>query len=109
MKRTHHGLAAILCAVVLGCGACATATYPSPRERLVNRAAYDLQCPAEALTVTRLDDETRAIDGCGHRATYVLVSDAPVDNVMRRCTWLANTATVAVTDWRVTRAPIASP
>jgi hypothetical protein len=109
MTRVHHGFAAILAAAVLSSAACATTTYPSPRERLLNRAAYDLQCPAQALTVTSLDHETRAIQGCGHQATYVLVCDAAIDNVMRRCTWLANTANVTPTDWQVTRAPIASP
>jgi len=109
MKRSHHGLAAILAAAVLSSAACATATYPSPRERLLTRAEYDLQCPKEALSVINIDQETRGIQGCGQKATYVMVCDAAVDNVMRRCTWLANTANVTTTDWRVTRAPIASP
>jgi hypothetical protein len=90
-------------------GAGCAITYPIPRDRLLNRAAYDLECPKEALHVTKLDEETRAVHGCGHRATYVLICDAAVDNVTRRCTWLANTANVTTTDWRVTRAPIASP
>ena len=109
MKRVRHGFAVVLFAVFVTSAGCTAATYPSPRDRLLNRAAYDLECPTEALSVTRLDDETRAVQGCGHQATYVLICDAPVDNVLRRCTWLANTASLATADWRVTRAPIASP
>ena len=108
MKRAHHGLAALVSAAVLSSAACAT-TYPVPRDRLLNRAAYDLECPKEALHVHKLDEDTRAVQGCGNRVTYVLVCDAPVDNPVRRCTWLANTANVATTDWSVTRTPIASP
>jgi hypothetical protein len=108
MHRNRHLFAFIVAAALLGSASCAT-TYPSPRERLMNRAAYDLECPAEALTVTRLDEETRAVEGCGHRATYVLICDGPVGNLGRRCTWLANTATLATSEWRITRAPIASP
>ena len=108
MTRSHHGVVAILAAAILSSAACAT-TYPIPRDRLLNRAAYDLECPKEALHVNKLDEDTRAVHGCGHGATYVLVCDAPVDNPLRRCTWLANTANVTTTDWQVTRAPIASP
>lgn len=108
MTRAHHGLAAIVSAAVLSGAACAI-TYPVPRDRLLNRAAYDLECPKEALHVIKLDEDTRAVQGCGHRVTYVLVCDAPVDNVLRRCAWLANTANLATTDWRVARTPIASP
>ena len=58
--------------------------------------------------VIKIDDETRAIRGCGQQVTYVLICDAPVDNVMRRSTWLANTATLAASDWRITRVPLKS-
>ena len=109
MKRTHHGFVAVLGAAVLSSAACATMLPPSPREKLLHRAAYDLQCPREALSVTKIDDQTRAVEGCGHQATYVEMCDAPPDIVLRSCTWLANTANVTTTDWRVSRAPIASP
>jgi hypothetical protein len=91
MHGIRHGLAVMVAAAFLTSVGCAT-TYPSPRERLLNRAAYDLDCAREWLTVTKIDEETRAVRGCGQQATYVLICDGPVDHVMRRCTWLVNTA-----------------
>jgi len=108
MKRTRHGLVALLAAAILSSASCVATTYPSLRETLLNRAAYDLECPKEALSVIGLDEDTRAIEGCGQKATYVLVC-GPADSVVYRCKWLANTANVTATAWHVTRTPIASP
>ena len=69
------------------------ATPPSRRERLLNRAAFDLQCGQEQLTfAARIDERTYAVSGCGRQATYVEMCDASVNDVMRRCTWVVNTA-----------------
>jgi hypothetical protein len=99
---------ALLAAAILSSASCVATTYPSLRETLLNRAAYDLECPKEALSVIGLDEDTRAIEGCRQKATYVLVC-GPADSVVYRCKWLANTANVTATAWHVTRTPIASP
>ena len=39
---------------------------------VVERAAFDLQCPATALAVTNLPGSTYGVEGCDQRATYVL-------------------------------------
>lgn len=56
-------LSCCLPAGALSCGASA--------EDLKTRAAFDLNCPVESLTVIRLDLRTRGVAGCNKRATYV--------------------------------------
>jgi hypothetical protein len=80
-------------ALVAGAG-CAT-TGPSAVERLedrrlMKRAAFDLDCPTEPMSIVRIDEKTRGVRGCGRQATYVKLCDAPVDNVMRSCVWVMN-------------------
>ncbi len=65
-----------------GCGA--------TLEQLQARAAFDLGCPKEQLSVVELDGQTRGVTGCGKKATYVescrsAMNGAPVD-----CTWVLN-------------------
>lgn len=80
--------------LVLGLVGCATtgasATELLANRRLVNRAAFDLDCTTEPLTIIRIDEATRGVSGCGRQATYVEICDGPWDNVWRRCTWLKN-------------------
>lgn len=60
-------------------------------EQLARRAAFDLQCDEQALTVVELDDRTRGVAGCGQRVTYV-EQCKPCANgyVGCECTWLLN-------------------
>jgi hypothetical protein len=92
MNRMAGLLVAMAVAVsVLGDASCAT-SGPSAAEllqnrKLVNRAAYDLDC-TEPLGVTAIDAKTRGVRGCGRQATYVLICDAPVDQPLRSCVWV---------------------
>ena len=86
----------LLVAVVLGGGGCATG--PTPRDKLLKRAAFDLNCTQDELSVTKLDGRTRGVRGCGHQATYIESCDGPPGNLMRRCTWVMNTETKVSAD-----------
>ena len=68
---------------VLGGAGCATP--PSARDRLINRAAFDLRCAKSALNVMWVERDTPAVNGCGQQATYVYLCDH--DNT---CRWLLN-------------------
>jgi hypothetical protein len=58
--------------------ACATAACASTSATVRTRAAFDLKCPAEQLTITELTDVcgpflcTVGVSGCGQQATYVM-------------------------------------
>ena len=79
-------VAGVLLAGHLGC-----ATQPSPRDRLLKRAAFDLKCTKDELSVTKLDDRTRGVSGCGRQATYV--SSCNTHGMMQyNCTWVLNSA-----------------
>jgi hypothetical protein len=59
---------------LLGAAGC-TATL---QDGLMKRAAYELRCPAEQLTLTALGTATYGVDGCGRRAVYVCAGPAGV-------------------------------
>jgi len=82
-------IAGVLVAMsVMGCATGGpSATELLQTRKLVNRAAYDLDC-AEPLGVTEIDANTRGVRGCGRQATYVLICDAPVDHPLRSCVWM---------------------
>jgi len=65
--------------LVSACGAAA-------KERLVTRAAFDLNCPKEDLQVVVIDGRTRGVSGCGQRATYVCTTVVAGTH----CTWVLN-------------------
>lgn|GEM_PF-888820 len=68
-------LAALL---LLGCGA--------TQQQLVDRAAYDLQCPKEQLQVHQIDNRTQGVRGCGQQVAYVESCDGQRTN----CSWVLN-------------------
>jgi hypothetical protein len=70
---------------------CATPRAASP-ELLVARASFDFGCPAASLAIHAFDARTRAVMGCGQRATYVEDCRAPG----RPCTWVADVGPTAV-------------
>jgi hypothetical protein len=83
------GLVVLGAAAVLA-GACATTT--SRHDRLLKRASFDFSCTKDELTVTKIDDRTRGVRGCGHQATYVETCDGPATSFARTCTWVMNTS-----------------
>jgi hypothetical protein len=72
-----------------GCGG-------APVENLVARAQFDLSCPEQEIRVTKIDDRTRGITGCGRRATYIEVCDMTGWGPMN-CRWVANSPDVTGT------------
>ena len=47
------------------------ACAPANIDGLQKRASFDFACPEEQLVIERIDDDTRGVTGCGHRATYI--------------------------------------
>jgi hypothetical protein len=81
-------LAAVLVVVLAGCAVHAT------QAQLVNRAAFDLNCDAAAISIVEIDELTRGARGCGRQATYVEVCDGPKygnSSNNTKCTWVMNT------------------
>jgi hypothetical protein len=75
--------------VLVGAG-CVTTTGPTRRDRLLKRAAFDLDCTKDELTVVNIDARTRGVRGCGRKVTYVESCDAPPTAMIRNCTWVLN-------------------
>ena len=82
--------------------ACTTAACGSTSATVRTRAAFDLKCPAEQLTITELTDVcgpflcTVGVSGCGQQATYVMNKATS--------TWVLNNATTGPA-----QAPSATP
>lgn len=91
--------------LLVGCAAQATQMEPCPDcngkpsesvhapERLIRRAAFDLQCDKAQVRFTALEQETVTHDpqswgatGCGKQATYVSARGCALDD----CTWVMN-------------------
>ena len=68
--RTFFAISTLL--IVSGCA--------MSQGALKQRAAFDLNCPADQLSVTDLGFRTRGVSGCNKQVTYVRV----------RGTWVAN-------------------
>ena len=64
--------------LLAGCGA--------TEEQLRARAAFDLSCGQDQLTIVQIDDRTSGVRGCGQRATYVEQCARPSED----CTWVLN-------------------
>jgi hypothetical protein len=71
------------------------ATGPTPRDRLLKRAAFDLHCTKDEMSVTKLDEKTRGVRGCGRQATYVEMCDAAPTSMLRTCSWVMDSGGVA--------------
>jgi hypothetical protein len=74
----HGGWTMLVCTVVVLIPGCYGCYNPGLRRDLLERAAHDFQCPQAQLGVPREVTRRRGlvttygIEGCGHRATYVL-------------------------------------
>jgi len=85
-------LVAALLPAAIGCATTGVTSESLLEDRrLVNRAAFDLNC-TEPLGVTPIDAKTRGVRGCGKQATYVQICDAAIDNPLRSCVWVMNNA-----------------
>jgi hypothetical protein len=70
--------------IFLGLGAWAcTPTEEQLRPKLLERASFDLDCPANQLDVVDLDGPTRGVSGCGRRGSYIAICQ------FSACTWMA--------------------
>lgn len=50
---------------------CAATPIRATMGQLRSRATYDLACPPQWMRVSHLDDQTKGVEGCGKRVTYV--------------------------------------
>lgn len=75
-------LSVFFCATFGGCAASVS--------QLRARAAFDFQCAANSLTITRIDSDTMGVSGCGRRATYVSRCNGQPGQLGTTCTWVRN-------------------
>jgi hypothetical protein len=64
-----HLLPVLAALIALGC--------VSSYDRVQARAAHDLPCPVDKITITPVDDHAFRAAGCGATATYVCVEEGP--------------------------------
>jgi hypothetical protein len=70
--------------------ACATG---QPKEHpVVRMAMFDLNCPREQLSYTKIDDGTWGVVGCGQRRKYVRICRTVGEGILAqdKCRWVAN-------------------
>ncbi len=84
MRRDLAGAAFVL---LISCGA--------TDDQLRARAAFDMQCPKNALQLVEIDSQTRGVRGCGQRMTYVESCGFHQGLQKGDCTWVANTSSKA--------------
>lgn len=86
--------AALLLLATTGLSACVGASLPTSEERLdsfrshhLDRAAFELDCPADRLDVIDLQPQMRGwlraqfgVRGCDRRAVYVVTSNGVINN-----------------------------
>ena len=78
-----------LLAFGMALGLCACAATAS-NESLVSRAIFDLSCGADRLQFYEIDSRTRAVRGCGRKATYIESCDGDRYSMFTQCTWVLN-------------------
>ncbi|MDQ3034814.1 MAG: hypothetical protein M3Y87_20560 [Myxococcota bacterium] len=61
-------------------------------DSLKTRAAFDFGCDEQQIRVTNLGANTRGVEGCGHRATYVLDCSSYSFGNCTGGDWIANTS-----------------
>ena len=59
---------------------------------LKTRATFDMDCPSEALQLTKISHRTFGVNGCGHRSTYLWTCQGHA--LHADCTWVMNTDSV---------------
>ncbi len=73
--------------VMVLAGAGCTFTRVGPNDALLNRAAFDLQCPKDQVQLAMIDAKTSGATACGKQATYLEVCRGPN---RYDCTWVLN-------------------
>jgi hypothetical protein len=83
----------ILRAIAVLAMAAASACATTPKEHpIVRIAMFDLNCPREQLSYTKIDDGTWGVDGCGQRRKYVRICRTVGEGIFAqdRCRWVGN-------------------
>ena len=84
--------APLLSLAVTGCGAAfAQGGDDDDVSALKGRASFDFDCPKSQIKTVTIDDRTKGVSGCGHRATYVQSCDHP-NAYWSDCTWVLNSS-----------------
>ena len=74
--------------------------HAASTDQLLKRAAFDLDCAPEKLTVVEIDPRTRGVKGCGLRASYTEICEERAGanvgpgtggSYRTNCTWMLNT------------------
>ena len=82
MKVSFSSLAIFTLLVGLAVGCTFTGTQKHFQQTGLERAAFDLNCPADQLQVQDLGGSQIGVEGCGQRAVYVYTGGAWVNNTM---------------------------
>jgi hypothetical protein len=77
-RRRIHAVALFSVLATAACGP----TMEQMHDKLRTRAAFDLDCAEDQITVTDLDQSTSGASGCGRRASYLGLCSAFA------CTWI---------------------
>jgi hypothetical protein len=80
------GLSGCLGALLLTWSMTAVVGCSATKDQLLKRAAFDLGCTKDEMRVTRIDQRTRGVRGCGKQATYI----ESCDSARASCTWVLN-------------------
>jgi hypothetical protein len=80
----------VLSALLVGLAVSGCATTEKRGDLLRKRAAFDLHCTRDELSVTRLDERTRGVTGCGRQATYLYTCERPNNAFDPGCSWVMN-------------------
>jgi hypothetical protein len=81
-----------LVALALGATACAGASL----DQLRARAAHDLRCDPQALSLQPIGQTMQSVNGCGQQLTYLERCDGPKDDPSTRCTWALDATSLPV-------------
>jgi hypothetical protein len=72
--------------------ACAVHQSTAKPQELLQRAAFDLDCPEASLSQAALGQDTFGVSGCGKRATYVSQCNGQPGHFGTTCRWVMNSA-----------------
>ncbi|MGH7438608.1 MAG: hypothetical protein ACRENE_23210 [Polyangiaceae bacterium] len=82
--------APLLSLVSAGCGAAFQGVDDDDFAALKGRASFDFDCPKSQIKTVTIDDRTKGVSGCGHRATYVQSCERVGTTYSSDCTWVMN-------------------
>jgi hypothetical protein len=88
---------AVLCLALSMALGCAPSRRPPARaalQQLQMRAAFDLECPAQWISLYHFDARAKGVFGCGRRLTYVEICEPGVGS----CTWTIDAPRVSAVE-----------